>query len=202
MKTHNQLHSATMFVFLAGVLLTSTGYADLSGISEKATYAANTHSASTSSQSTTSHSHHHHATVKPNFASTIPATGKGVFIFDPKQLAWGAYDADGNLVRTGAGSGGSNYCRDLHRRCHTPVGTFTVYNVKGAKCKSKIFPIPHGGAPMPYCAYFRGGYAVHGSYEVRPYNASHGCIRIHPSDAAWLTQNILRPGSTVIVKPY
>ncbi|MBS0246473.1 MAG: L,D-transpeptidase [Proteobacteria bacterium] len=43
-------------------------------------------------------------------------------------------------------------------------------------------------SPMPYSIFFAGGYAIHGSYEVsrlgRP--ASHGCIRLHPRNAATL----------------
>ena len=41
---------------------------------------------------------------------------------------------------------------------------------------------------MPYSIFFDGGYAIHGSYEIshlgRP--ASHGCIRLHPDNAAIL----------------
>ena len=41
---------------------------------------------------------------------------------------------------------------------------------------------------MPYSIFFDGGYAIHGSYEIshlgRP--ASHGCIRLHPKNAAIL----------------
>jgi lipoprotein-anchoring transpeptidase ErfK/SrfK len=41
---------------------------------------------------------------------------------------------------------------------------------------------------MPYSIFFDGGYAIHGSYEIahlgRP--ASHGCIRLHPQNAAIL----------------
>jgi hypothetical protein len=41
---------------------------------------------------------------------------------------------------------------------------------------------------MPYSIFFDGGYAIHGSYEIshlgRP--ASHGCIRLHPENAAVL----------------
>jgi hypothetical protein len=41
---------------------------------------------------------------------------------------------------------------------------------------------------MPYSIFFDGGYAIHGSYEVsrqgRP--ASHGCIRLSPSNASVL----------------
>jgi hypothetical protein len=43
-------------------------------------------------------------------------------------------------------------------------------------------------SPMPHSIFFAGGYAIHGSNEVsrlgRP--ASHGCIRLHPQNAAIL----------------
>lgn len=136
------------------------------------------------------------------FASSRPATGKNVFIFDPKQLAWAAYDPDGSLIRTGIASGGADYCPDIGSKCHTPVGRFTVYRQGGPDCKSSIFPLGKGGAPMPNCAFFNGGYAVHGSYDVPAYNASHGCIRVTPNDAAWLDTHVLNPGTTVIVDSY
>ncbi len=43
-------------------------------------------------------------------------------------------------------------------------------------------------SPMPYSIFFRGGYAIHGSYDINNlgYPASHGCIRLHPDDAAEL----------------
>ncbi|MBY0544028.1 MAG: L,D-transpeptidase [Gammaproteobacteria bacterium] len=135
------------------------------------------------------------------FPSQIPSRGVSVFIFNPHITKWAVYDEEGELIKTGQGSGGRNYCPDIHRRCHTPVGTFRVYAQEGSWCKSKKFPVGRGGAPMPYCNYFHGGFAVHGSYEVRSYNASHGCIRVYPADAKWL-QSILHPGSIVIVKPY
>ncbi len=183
MKVNYYLCSMMTLVFTTGIWFTT------------ASYATTVSSTTTAASQKVNKSH-------GRFAPTIPATGRGVFIFDPRRVAWAAYDSEGKLVRTGAASGGRNYCPDLHRRCHTPTGTFKVYAIQGASCKSKKFPIPKGGAPMPYCAYFHGGYAVHGSYHVPGYNASHGCIRVHPSDAAWLTKNILRPGSTVIVRPY
>jgi lipoprotein-anchoring transpeptidase ErfK/SrfK len=57
---------------------------------------------------------------------------------------------------------------------------------------------------MPYCMYFsEKGYAVHGSYEVPDHaNASHGCVRILPSSAKWLSENFIDIGTTVIVLPY
>lgn len=135
-------------------------------------------------------------------SQTGPQNPYGTFIFNPRTLIWYAYAPDGTLVRTGKGSGGSNYCKDLHRRCHTPVGVFRVYGKGNANCKSTKFPIGHPGAPMPWCMYFHNGFAVHGSHEVRNYNASHGCIRIYPADAYWLSHNLMTIGTVVIVKPY
>ncbi|MAZ38761.1 MAG: L,D-transpeptidase [Legionellales bacterium] len=141
---------------------------------------------------------------RPNyhFASSRPATGKDVFIFDPKQLAWAAYDKNGNLIKTGIASGGANYCEDLKAPCRTPSGTYTVHREGGANCKSNTFPLGKGGAPMPHCAFFHRGYAVHGSYDVPAYNASHGCVRVTPSAAKWLDDNVLNNGTTVIVESY
>ena len=52
----------------------------------------------------------------------------------------------------------------------------------------KWFSTIYDGSPMPYSIFFNGGYAIHGSYEIsrlgRP--ASHGCIRLHPNNAAIL----------------
>lgn len=135
------------------------------------------------------------------FAQQITPAGVSVFIFDPHITKWAVYDENGQLLKTGQGSGGKNYCRDIRRPCRTAVGSFQVYAVKGKSCKSKKFPIGKGGAPMPYCYFFHGGFAIHGSHHVRTYNASHGCVRIYPSDAKWL-QGVLYPGSKVIIRPY
>ncbi len=137
-----------------------------------------------------------------HFTQLASNSGKKLFIFDPTQLRWFAYGPSGNLVASGRASGGRNYCPDIGRRCHTPVGTFHVTGKGGPGCVSSKFPVGEGGAPMPWCMYFHGGFAIHGSYEVRNYNASHGCIRIEPSDAKWLSQEFMDIGTTVIVRPY
>lgn len=136
------------------------------------------------------------------FPETRPATGNKVFIFDPRQTAWAAYDKNGNLIKQGEGSGGKHYCPDTKKACLTPTGTYEIYRKGDASCASTQFPLGKGGAPMPYCMFFKGGYAIHGSQHVPNYNASHGCIRVTPEDAAWLSLNHIDYGSTVIVKPY
>jgi hypothetical protein len=137
-----------------------------------------------------------------SFPSTRVATGNNVFIFDPNHVMWGAYDRNGQLVNQGRASGGKGYCADVGRRCKTPIGTFRVSRKGNASCVSSKFPVGEGGAPMPYCMFFHHGYAIHGSPDVPHYNASHGCIRVLPSDARWLSNNFIYPGTTVIVKPY
>jgi lipoprotein-anchoring transpeptidase ErfK/SrfK len=38
---------------------------------------------------------------------------------------------------------------------------------------------------MPWSVFFHGGYAVHGTTEIRRLGkpASHGCVRLHPDNA-------------------
>ena len=60
----------------------------------------------------------------------------------------------------------------------------------------------YSGSPMPFSIFFLRGYAIHGSYETkylgRP--ASHGCVRLHPSNAAALYSLVKTygPSNTVI----
>ena len=65
----------------------------------------------------------------------------------------------------------------------TPNGTY-----RPQWLARKWFSTIYDGSPMPYSIFFNGGYAIHGSYEIshlgRP--ASHGCIRLHPENAAVL----------------
>jgi lipoprotein-anchoring transpeptidase ErfK/SrfK len=50
--------------------------------------------------------------------------------------------------------------------------------------------------------FFSKHYAIHGSPDVPNRNASHGCIRVKPRDAAWLHRHFIRMGTKVIVKSY
>lgn len=130
------------------------------------------------------------------------AYGSNMIKVDLGRQTWTAYDSGGNFVRSGHVSGGKNYCPDIRRRCRTVTGTFTIYSKRGASCKSTRFPVGRGGAPMPYCMFFHGGYALHGSYSVPNYNASHGCVRMFPEDARWLNQNFVVTGSTRVSVRY
>ncbi len=138
------------------------------------------------------------------FKKKIDAPGEKVIMvsLDQDQQAFGAYDTDGHLVYWGPVSGGRGYCPDIKGACHTAVGSFSIYRKEGGGCKSTIFPIGQGGAPMPYCMFFHGGFALHGSFNVPGYNDSHGCVRLFVEDAKWLNENFVRKGEalSVIVK--
>jgi hypothetical protein len=56
-------------------------------------------------------------------------------------------------------------------------------------------------SPMPHSIFFKGGYAIHGSYETasigRP--ASHGCIRLSPAHAAQLYRLVQQDGARISI---
>ena len=134
----------------------------------------------------------------------INAPGEKVVLVDPSSHRWGAYESDGSLVRSGLASAGSDYCKDLDEPCHTEVGTFRIRSLGGPDCISHAFPLPNGGAPMPYCMYFTEEQALHGvpESELGEANLSHGCVRMHVGDAAWLRYNFVNVGTKVVVEPY
>lgn len=142
------------------------------------------------------------------FPLKIKNSDEKLIIVNQDQLAWGAYDEQGHLVKWGPISSGQDYCHDIHRSCRTITGIFYVFHKKGKKCESRVFPVDRGGgADMPYCMFFYKGYALHGSNEVMGYRASHGCVRLFERDAKWLNQNFVdlatregRLGTKVVVQ--
>ena len=143
------------------------------------------------------------ASIQSNMSIThLNYAANNAFVFSPRTLQWQAINANGKVVRAGHGSGGRGYCPDIKRSCHTPTGTYRVISKSGPSCRSSRYPVGRGGAPMPYCMFFSRYYAIHGSPDVPNRNASHGCIRVVPSDARWLNQNFVHIGTKVVVKPY
>jgi hypothetical protein len=72
----------------------------------------------------------------------------------------------------------------------TILGTFRVYR-KSPGTNS------HG---MVHSSYFIRGYAIHGYFDVPPYAASHGCLRV-PIPNAWSIYTWVRMGDIVDVFP-
>ena len=132
----------------------------------------------------------------------IDTGGEKTILVDPNRHVWGAYGADGNLIRAGLASGGADWCHDIHRPCHTRPGTFRINFLGDETCISSLYPIPDGGAPMPFCMFFNGNQALHGSPHVVEGNISHGCVRVRTSDAAWLRYHFVEMGTKIIIKPY
>jgi len=83
---------------------------------------------------------------------------------------------DGELTYTWAVSTG-------RRGFETPRGNFRAQWLDPEHLSSK-----YENAPMPHSVFFSGGYAVHGSFDVRHLGrpASHGCVRLSPGHAATL----------------
>ena len=81
----------------------------------------------------------------------------------------------------------------------TPTGTFHPYSLQPMHYSKK-----YDNAPMPNSIFFSGGYAIHATPHVgnlgRP--ASHGCVRLHPANAATLF-NIVKhdPNTTIRIVP-
>ena len=99
------------------------------------------------------------------------------------------------MVRWGPATGGRERCPgDDGKYCYTKEGEFRVYSLGTSNCVSSKFPEPDGGAPMPYCMFFNGGQALHGSPGgVVNANASHGCVRMFVQDAEWLRYDFVEP---------
>ncbi|UDL88053.1 L,D-transpeptidase [Mesorhizobium sp. PAMC28654] len=63
----------------------------------------------------------------------------------------------------------------------TPTGSF-----KPTSMHEMWYSKKYDNAPMPHSVFFSGGYAVHATYAVKRLGqpASHGCVRLHPDNAA------------------
>jgi len=73
----------------------------------------------------------------------------------------------------------------------TPNGTYRPQLLARSWFSRKYY-----NSPMPHSIFFHGGYAIHGSYEISHLGgpASHGCVRLHPSNAATLFALVEREG--------
>jgi hypothetical protein len=74
----------------------------------------------------------------------------------------------------------------------TPNGQFRPQRLHRSWFSRKYY-----NSPMPYSIFFHGGFAIHGSNEIRRLGgpASHGCVRLHPSNAATLFALVQSQGS-------
>jgi hypothetical protein len=81
----------------------------------------------------------------------------------------------------------------------TPNGTFHPLRMERSWFSKEYY-----NSPMPHSIFFKGGYAIHGSYEISRLGgpASHGCVRLHPKNAAALFALVKSEGmgaTTIVV---
>ncbi len=77
------------------------------------------------------------------------------------------------------------------RGYRTPLGSYRPKWLAKMHYSSK-----YNNSPMPHSIFFKGGYAVHGTNYIRKLGrrASHGCVRLHPSNARRLFGLVSRYG--------
>ncbi|MDQ0315601.1 L,D-transpeptidase [Amorphus orientalis] len=79
----------------------------------------------------------------------------------------------------------------------TPTGSF-----RPTRMYRRYYSRKYNNSPMPNSIFFYGGYAIHGTTAIKSLGrpASHGCIRLHPSNAKALYDlvNANGPGNTRI----
>jgi lipoprotein-anchoring transpeptidase ErfK/SrfK len=68
-------------------------------------------------------------------------------------------------------------------RFGTPSGVFRPLRLERRRFSRRYYD-----SPMPYSVFFHKGYAIHGTTELHRLGgpASHGCVRLHPRNAATL----------------
>src|SRR5882672_6144901 len=83
-------------------------------------------------------------------------------------------------------------------RFSTPSGVYAP-----ERLERTWFSRAYYNSPMPHAIFFHHGFAIHGSYDIARLGgpASHGCVRLHPQDAALLYGMVEQegPGNTTIV---
>jgi lipoprotein-anchoring transpeptidase ErfK/SrfK len=74
---------------------------------------------------------------------------------------------------------------------YTPRGNFGV-----SRMHRVYFSKKYDNAPMPNAVFFYHGFAIHGTGHIRALGrpASHGCVRLHPANAAKLYALVQRHG--------
>ena len=77
------------------------------------------------------------------------------------------------------------------RGYRTPAGSFRPFRLEKVWYSTK-----YDAAPMPNSIFFAGGYAIHGTTEIRRLGlpVSHGCVRLHPTHARELFELVRSRG--------
>ena len=78
----------------------------------------------------------------------------------------------------------------------TPNGHYGVQSLQAMHYSRK-----YHNSPMPHSIFFRGGYAIHGTYDTASLGAaaSHGCVRLSPQHAAQLYGMVRAEGASISI---
>lgn len=78
----------------------------------------------------------------------------------------------------------------------TPRGHFAPIGMERMHYSKK-----YHNSPMPYSIFFRGGYAIHGTYALSALGtpASHGCVRLSPEHAKMLYEMVQNEGASISI---
>lgn len=78
----------------------------------------------------------------------------------------------------------------------TPRGSWRIHRMH-----KRYYSRKYDLAPMPYAMFYHRGFAIHGTNSIKRLGrrASHGCVRLHPSNAATLFAMVRRSGGVVKV---
>jgi lipoprotein-anchoring transpeptidase ErfK/SrfK len=78
------------------------------------------------------------------------------------------------------------------RGYRTPTGSY-----RPTRMHRMWYSKKYDNSPMPHAIFFRGGYAVHGTGSIKRLGtpASHGCVRLHPANAAKLYSLVKQAGA-------
>jgi lipoprotein-anchoring transpeptidase ErfK/SrfK len=73
----------------------------------------------------------------------------------------------------------------------TPKGRYEV-----VRMYERYYSKKYDNAPMPHAIFFNGGYAIHGTTDIKHLGtiASHGCVRLHPDNARVLYDLVQQEG--------
>jgi hypothetical protein len=123
------------------------------------------------------------------FLVMAPPADAGVVVHIDKSRQVMTVSRDGRVLHSWAVSTG-------RRGFGTPSGTFYPQRMARMWFSRKYY-----NSPMPYSIFFSGGYAIHGSYEIRRLGgpASHGCVRLHPANAAALFALVQRHSARIVI---
>ncbi len=106
-------------------------------------------------------------------------------------------DLSSQTMRVHSSSGSYTWAVSTARSGYTtPRGHFAPTGLQRMHYSKKYHM-----SPMPYSIFFRGGYAIHGTYSTGSLGspASHGCVRLSPEHAAMLYRMVQNEGGSISI---